>query len=68
MKASMGAKKERMIATRPFSISGLNMIRIRRMISGLILAKLNKDPEIDDQIIPGQIYQIDLEEVRVKLL
>jgi Na+/H+ antiporter len=32
------------------------------------LARLNKDPEIDDQLIFDQIYQIDLEEERVKLL
>lgn len=32
------------------------------------LALLNKDPEIDDQIVLEQIYQIDLEEERVKLL
>ncbi|HEY1040837.1 MAG TPA: Na+/H+ antiporter [Bacteroidia bacterium] len=32
------------------------------------LAQLNKDPEIHDQIILEQIYQIDLEEERVKLL
>ena len=34
----------------------------------MFLAKLNKDPEINDQIILDQIYQIDLEEERVKLL
>lgn len=32
------------------------------------LATLNKDPEIDDQLILAQIYQIDLEEERVRLL
>lgn len=32
------------------------------------LAKLNKDPEINDQLILDQIYQIDLEEERVRLL
>lgn len=32
------------------------------------LAILNKDPEIDDQLILAQIYQIDLEEERVRLL
>jgi monovalent cation/hydrogen antiporter len=33
-----------------------------------LLAALNKDPEIHDQIILEQIYQIDLEEERVRLL
>ncbi len=32
------------------------------------LAKLNKDPEIDDEIILDHIYQIDLEEERIRLL
>lgn len=32
------------------------------------LAMLNKDPEIHDQMILDQIYQIDLEEERVRLL
>ncbi|MBS1600753.1 MAG: Na+/H+ antiporter [Bacteroidetes bacterium] len=32
------------------------------------LTELNKDPEFDDQIIQTQIFQIDLEEERVKLL
>lgn len=32
------------------------------------IAELNKDPEIDDNIIRWQIYQIDLEEERIKLL
>ncbi len=32
------------------------------------LAELNKDPAIDDEIILEHIYQIDLEEERVKLL
>ena len=32
------------------------------------LAQLNKDPEINDQMILDYIYQIDLEEERVKLL
>jgi Na+/H+ antiporter len=32
------------------------------------LAELNKDPAIDDEIILDHIYQIDLEEERVKLL
>lgn len=34
----------------------------------MFLAKLDEDPEINDQIILDQIYQIDLEEERVKLL
>ncbi len=34
----------------------------------LFLSELNKDPELDDQIILEQIYQIDLEEERVRLL
>lgn len=34
----------------------------------LFLARLNKDPNIDDQVILDQIYQIDLEEERVRLL
>ncbi len=34
----------------------------------LFLARLNKDPDIDDQLILDQIYQIDLEEERVRLL
>ena len=32
------------------------------------LNELNKDPDLHDGIIRGQIYQIDLEEERVKLL
>lgn len=32
------------------------------------LAELNKDPELNDQMILEQIHQIDLEEERVKLL
>jgi len=32
------------------------------------LAGLNKDPELDENIIRRQVYQIDLEEERVKLL
>lgn len=32
------------------------------------LAELNKDPSVDDEIIMDHIYQIDLEEERVKLL
>ncbi|MGC4036384.1 MAG: Na+/H+ antiporter [Chitinophagaceae bacterium] len=34
----------------------------------IFLAGLNKDPELDEEIIRQQIYQIDLEEERVKLL
>lgn len=34
----------------------------------MFLARLNEDPEINDQVILDQIYQIDLEEERVKLL
>lgn len=34
----------------------------------MFLSELNKDPEIDDQLILDQIYQIDLEEERVRLL
>lgn len=34
----------------------------------LFLAKLDEDPNIDDKIILDYIYQIDLEEERVKLL
>jgi CPA1 family monovalent cation:H+ antiporter len=33
-----------------------------------VLAELNKDPDIHDQVILEQIHQIDLEEERVKLL
>ncbi|MEO8763562.1 MAG: Na+/H+ antiporter [Ginsengibacter sp.] len=32
------------------------------------LTELNKDPEIDEQIIRQQIYQIDLEEERLKII
>ena len=32
------------------------------------LAELNKDPEIDEQIIRQQLYQIDLEEERLKII
>jgi len=32
------------------------------------LAELNKDPELDEEIIRWQTYQIDLEEERIKLL
>ena len=31
------------------------------------LNKLNKDPMIDEEIIRAQLYQIDLEEERLKL-
>lgn len=34
----------------------------------MFLAELNKDPEINDQLIMDQIYQIDLEEERVRML
>jgi Na+/H+ antiporter len=34
----------------------------------MFLANLNKDPDINDQIILEQIYMIDLEEERVKML
>ncbi|MBL7930882.1 MAG: Na+/H+ antiporter [Bacteroidia bacterium] len=34
----------------------------------LCLAELNKDPDIDDQVVLDHIYQIDLEEERVRLL
>jgi hypothetical protein len=34
----------------------------------VFLDELNKDPELDEDIIRLQIYQIDLEEERVKLL
>lgn len=34
----------------------------------LFLSNLDKDPEIDDQLILDYVYQIDLEEERVKLL
>src|SRR5690606_1426795 len=34
----------------------------------LFLAGLNKKPDINDQLILDQIYQIDLEEERVRLL
>lgn len=42
----------------------LELLESQRMF----LAKLNKDPEINDQLIMDQIYLIDLEEERVKLL
>ena len=33
-----------------------------------LLAVLNKDPELDENVIRMQVYQIDLEEERIKLL
>ena len=32
------------------------------------LASLNNDPELDEEIIRMQIYQIDMEEERVRLM
>ena len=32
------------------------------------LTELNKDPEIDEEIIRQQLYQIDLEEERLKVI
>ena len=42
----------------------LNLLEQQR----IFLDELNKDPELDEDIIRLQIYQIDLEEERVKLL
>ncbi len=32
------------------------------------LTELNKDPKIDEEIIRQQLYQIDLEEERLKII
>ena len=32
------------------------------------LTELNKDPDIDEEIIRSQLYQIDLEEERLKMI
>ncbi|WP_229208759.1 hypothetical protein [Dyadobacter luticola] len=32
------------------------------------LVELNKDPKIDEEIIRQQLYQIDLEEERLKII
>jgi CPA1 family monovalent cation:H+ antiporter len=32
------------------------------------LTKLNKDPDIDEEIIRRQLYQLDLEEERLKII
>ncbi len=34
----------------------------------LYLKELNKNPGIDEEIIRGQLYQIDLEEERLKII
>ncbi|WP_177226020.1 hypothetical protein [Arsenicibacter rosenii] len=42
----------------------LEMLDIQRQF----LAELNKDPAIDEDLIRLQLYQIDLEEERLKIL
>lgn len=42
----------------------LEMLEVQRAY----LTELNKDPKIDEEIIRGQLYQIDLEEERLKVI
>ena len=42
----------------------IEMLEVQRVY----LAELNKDPKIDEEIIRDQLYQIDLEEERLKMI